>query len=96
MISKVRLENFKCFEKFSMDLKNVTVLTGINGMGKSTVMQALLLLHQSWLSDPDIGRLYIKGKYADLGTGIDILSVSYTHLSIQALIQQGVYKEKLF
>ncbi len=73
MISKVRLENFKCFEKFSMDLKNVTVLTGINGMGKSTVMQALLLLHQSWLSDPDIGRLYIKGKYADLGTGIDIL-----------------------
>ena len=73
MISKVRLENFKCFEKLSMDLKNVTVLTGINGMGKSTIIQAFLLLHQSWLIVKYLNKLYIKGKYIDLGTAGDIL-----------------------
>ena len=51
MIKKIGLLNFKCFEDFSMELKNVNVFTGINGMGKSTVIQSLLLLAQSYYLD---------------------------------------------
>ena len=48
MITKVSLTNFKCFEeKTDFDLSKINLFTGLNGRGKSTVLQALLLLAQS-------------------------------------------------
>ena len=73
MISEIKLSNFKCFEELTMPLKNVTVLTGINGMGKSTVIQSLLLLRQSYLKDKDLKGLHLNGKYVDLGNAQDVL-----------------------
>lgn len=73
MISKIELKNFKCFENIKIPFGNVTVLTGINGMGKSTVIQALLLLRQSYLKDKKIKGLYLNGKYVDLGNAQDVL-----------------------
>lgn len=46
-ISSVRLANFKCFPLESVPVRRLTVLTGLNGSGKSTVLQALLVLQQS-------------------------------------------------
>lgn len=34
MIRNLKLKNFKCFENLDLDLKNVNIFTGINGMGK--------------------------------------------------------------
>ena len=48
MISGLELKNFKCFENMQIDLKNVNVFAGVNGVGKSTVIQALLLMRQSF------------------------------------------------
>ena len=62
MITKLQLNNFKCFENFSMDLKNVNVFTGINGMGKSTVIQSLLLLVQSYYQDKENKGLILNGR----------------------------------
>ena len=50
MITNVKLKNFKCFEDETFDLKPLTLLTGINGMGKSTLIQSLLLLKQSYVN----------------------------------------------
>lgn len=47
MITNISLENFKCFRRLSVDPKQITVLIGPNGTGKSGVLQALLLLKQS-------------------------------------------------
>ena len=47
MITELHLQNFKCFEKQALPLRNLTVLAGLNGMGKSSVIQSLLLLRQS-------------------------------------------------
>ena len=72
MINKIGLKNFKCFDKIECGLKNVTILTGLNGMGKSTLIQSLLLLRQS----SDSGRvtnLRLNGEYVKLGVGRDIL-----------------------
>ena len=41
------MQNFKCFQRISVDPKLITVFIGPNGTGKSGVLQALLLLKQS-------------------------------------------------
>lgn len=47
MISELELHNFKCFKNKKITLKPLTFLSGVNGMGKSTIIQSLLLLRQS-------------------------------------------------
>ena len=47
MITNITLENFKCFREVIINPKLLTVLIGPNGTGKSSVLQALLLLKQS-------------------------------------------------
>lgn len=50
MITNINLKNFKIFEKEPFDLAPMTLFTGINGLGKSSVIQSLLLLKQSFES----------------------------------------------
>lgn len=50
MITYIDLKNFKCFEDEHFEMAPLTLFTGINGMGKSSVIQSLLLLKQSYLS----------------------------------------------
>jgi len=51
MITNIILENFKCFRQLEINPKLLTVLIGPNGTGKSSVLQALLLLKQSRADD---------------------------------------------
>lgn len=46
MLSKLKIKNFKCFLDTEITLNKLTVFAGINGVGKSTTIQALLLLRQ--------------------------------------------------
>jgi len=73
MISKIEISNFKCFEKQSFELENLTLLAGLNGMGKSSILQSLLLLRQS-KSDGLLDRvgLSLNGELIELGTVKDI------------------------
>lgn len=73
MLKELKLKNFKCFEELNMNFSTVNILTGLNGMGKSTVMQSILLLAQSKKSILSDEALTIKGKHVNLGTGQDIL-----------------------
>ena len=47
MITNITLHNFKCFRELEVNPKLITVFIGPNGTGKSSVLQALLLLKQS-------------------------------------------------
>ncbi|WP_339782770.1 DUF3696 domain-containing protein [Paenibacillus sp. FSL R7-0313] len=73
MIKNVQLQNFKCFETLNVELSNLNVLCGINSMGKSTLVQALLLLRQSY----DLGSishgLHLNGEMVNIGIGVDLL-----------------------
>ena len=51
MLNKLFLQNFKCYKKQNIDFSNLTVFSGINGSGKSTVIQAILFLRQLALTD---------------------------------------------
>jgi AAA15 family ATPase/GTPase len=48
MIRQLRLENFKGFSRLELELRPLTLLSGLNGTGKSSVIHSLLLLRQSW------------------------------------------------
>ncbi|MFC8804123.1 DUF3696 domain-containing protein [Streptomyces anthocyanicus] len=48
MIDRLTLTNFKAFQHAEIPLGPLTLLTGLNSSGKSTVMQALALLRQSY------------------------------------------------
>lgn len=73
MIESIQLKNFKCFDYVKIPLKNVNLLTGFNGMGKSSLLQAVLLLRQSYKSNRLKTGLELAGSYVDLGQGADIL-----------------------
>jgi len=47
MIKKINITNFKCFKELSIPVQKLNILTGTNGMGKSSLIQMLLVLRQS-------------------------------------------------
>ena len=74
MLHGIKLANFKCFEKLDLKCAPLTLLCGLNGMGKSSVLQSLLILRQS--SDEGAlrsKRLILNHELAALGTGKDVL-----------------------
>lgn len=75
MLSQIKIENFKCFEKIDVDCASLTLLCGLNGMGKSSVFQAILALRQSieaaQFTVPT--ELLVNGNQVNLGTGRDVL-----------------------
>lgn len=67
MITNLNINNFKLHKQTLLDIKGLTILTGMNGMGKSTVIQSLILLRQSFMmNDLDAG-LNLKGDLCDAG-----------------------------
>ena len=73
MICSILLRNFKCFENQRLDLGGLTLLTGLNGTGKSSVLQSLLLLRQSFEQGLLLQkRLSLNGGWVQLGTARDV------------------------
>lgn len=75
MLTRIQLANFKCFDQLDLDLSNLNLLCGMNSSGKSTVIQALVLLHQSQRSGETLnGSLQLRGELIDIGTAEEVLS----------------------
>ena len=74
MLRRIGLRNFKCFEALDLPCAPLNLLCGLNGMGKSSVIQALLVLRQSFQTGDLLeGRLVLGGALTDLGAGSDVL-----------------------
>lgn len=74
MIHSLHLDNFKCFEEQTLEFGNLTLLSGLNGMGKSSILQALLLLRQSYQRNLlQTTGLALQGDLVQLGTAKDVL-----------------------
>lgn len=79
MITRIALKNFKAFRDEEINLTSLNLFTGLNGMGKSTFIQSLLLLRQSeaHLASQTRG-LVLKGGekgMIDIGKGKDAYSM---------------------
>ncbi|MGW5571571.1 AAA family ATPase [Nocardia thailandica] len=73
MIDGITLRNFKAFAEITVPLKRLTLLTGLNSSGKSTVLQAFALMRQVEFV-PGIGghAVALNGEYVELGLGRDV------------------------
>jgi predicted ATPase len=73
MIKDVSIENFKCFEnEEKFHFSKLNLLTGINGRGKSTLLQSLLLISQTFIKKKNPQLLVLNGEWIELGTFDDI------------------------
>lgn len=72
MIKTLQLQNFKCFQQHSFNFSKINLLTGINGRGKSSLLQSLLLISQSAMKDYWLSKLFINGSLLTLGNFDDI------------------------
>ena len=69
MIDYVQLRNFKCFREQTIPFRGLTILAGLNGSGKSSVIQAILAMRQALGADrgsPWQGSLVNLGSYRDV------------------------------
>jgi len=73
MITRIDLQCFKCFEHLTLPLRSLTLLSGANASGKSSVMQALALLHQTMRDHEWSSRLMLNGRIFRLGTVADVI-----------------------
>ncbi|MCM1037120.1 MAG: DUF3696 domain-containing protein [Bacteroides sp.] len=71
MIDYIHIENFKSLKDIDLVPKRLNVLMGLNGMGKSSVLQALLLLRQNGRSD--LLNIQLNGELVSLGRGQDVM-----------------------
>ena len=77
MFTNLRLRNFKCYEDSGpVPLRPLTILVGPNNAGKSTLLQALLMIKQT-MEDPSSSETLVTfGTQIDLGATSDIVRQS--------------------
>lgn len=77
MINELLLENFKLYGKETRfaGLKNINLLTGVNGRGKSSALQPLLLFKQTLLRSRSSRQVFLSGNFVDLGNASDVKHV---------------------
>lgn len=90
MIDHIHIKNFKSLKECDITLSNLTLLTGLNGMGKSTLIQVLLLFRQTYQKIGHLREgLLLKGELINAGTTDDILCDSADNDEINFCIEIG-------
>lgn len=74
MIKEYSIHNFKNHADTRLFLPGITLLTGMNGAGKSSVMQSMLLLRDTYQSSRQLQTLYLKGNSFSVGRTIDAIN----------------------
>ena len=74
MLEFIRIQRFKALRDATFPLSSLNVFSGLNGMGKSSLIQTLLLLRQSNEKNILLDKgLPLKGDYVSVGTGRKML-----------------------
>lgn len=73
MISQLRIKNFKSHKDTNVKLGLLTVLTGVNGCGKTSLIQSLLLLRQTFLKSRLSNGLDLNSPLCSIGIAHDAL-----------------------
>lgn len=83
-LEKLFLENFKCFQNTELDFGKITILTGANSSGKSSILYSLL---SSLQGGGFPFELSINGKYVNMG---DFKSLVFKHFDTKK-VKIGFY-----
>lgn len=80
-LTQLRLKNFKIFDDLNMNFTRLTLLTGINSSGKSSLLNAFASAIQSQLPGRFPFEFTPNGRYCSLGSYQDIVSNHNTQLN---------------
>ena len=87
MIKNYNLHNFKIHDNTNLELGRITLLTGVNGMGKSSVIQSMLMLRESFIKRDLPDNLNLRGDSFYVGMSSSIVNWNPTddakHLVIE-------------
>ena len=95
MLERIELHNFKSARNLPVRLAALTVLTGLNGSGKSSVLQALALLKQSLRIEGGPQELVLRGTLVHLGRSEDVRFENASDDEIGFIIQTPQGQTKL-
>lgn len=73
MLEQISLEYFKCFEKLHLPVSSLTLLSGANARGKSTILQALAILNQTSVESEWNKSLLLNAATITLGAVNDVI-----------------------
>ena len=73
MLTGIDVRYFKCFALLKLPLGRLTLLSGANASGKSSLLQTLVLLHQTMRDHEWSNRLILNGSAVRLGTVADVI-----------------------
>jgi predicted ATPase len=93
LVERILLENFKASRNVNVRLAALTVLTGLNGSGKSSLLQAIGTLRQSYDEQASAQGLLLDGPLVHLGQGRDVLNEGGEDIIKINVIQDGVSHE---
>lgn len=72
MIDELQIKNFKSLRDISLKSTNLNLMMGLNSMGKSSIIQSMLLLRQSYEKFMMLTRLLLNGDLISLGNTKDV------------------------
>lgn len=83
---KLIIKNYKCFTDQTIEINNLTVLVGANGVGKSTTIQSLLLMRKS--IEEQNNYVALDGIYGlDLGTSGSVINQNSNQNKITFILE---------
>jgi len=97
-IKNIKITNFKSLKNIKLELNNLTIITGVNSVGKSSLIQSLLLIKQNqekFYSIRGNKMVNINDKYVSLGNKKDILYEEVFEENIKIEISNRDKKHKL-
>ena len=89
MLTRIDLHHFKCFELLRLPLSPLTLLTGLNSSGKSSVLQALALLNQTMREHEWSTHLQLNGEAMRLGSALDVIDEETSRNNFTIAIESG-------
>lgn len=95
MINQFGIENFKSHLNTNIPLSNLNIFAGINGMGKSSFIQALLLLRQSYFKNRLSGLELSNADLCKIGSIKDAIAISADDNMIRFLINDNKLKSPI-
>jgi len=103
MLEFAKIKRFKTLMDADFPLSNLNVFSGLNGMGKSSFIQTLLLLRQSYERNTLLNQnktrnsgLLLQGDYLNLGVGSDVWAAQAENPSIEFLLKWQNYDASEF
>lgn len=85
MIDSIAVKNYKAFKEAELDIKPITILLGANSVGKSSLLQLLLLLKQTatFGTIDDTCPLKMYGPFTNMGATKNLFHNKNTNVEIE-------------